>query len=81
VSYEGLWEIPIEAQLGLDNETVCSLFDDKKCWDQIETADDVVKYLTSNFERHFAQGSSPFPLFGHLLNLIGAENVAKKQGK
>ena len=62
--------------LGLDSNEVCSMFDDPKCWGPLKTADDVYNYLKSNFIRHYASGSSPFPIHGHVRNVNGE----KRQG-
>ena len=79
-SFPGLWEIAIEAQKGPDG-TACSLYDDFPCWQQLNTTEDVYDYMKSNFDRHFANGTSPFPVFGHLHNLAGAANAFRKEGR
>lgn len=78
-SFPGLWEIAIEAQKGPDG-TACSLYDDLPCWQQLNTTDGVYNYMKSNFDRHFANGTSPFPVFGHLHNLAGAANAFRREG-
>ncbi|XP_066936837.1 uncharacterized protein [Clytia hemisphaerica] len=78
-SYKGLWEIAIEAMEGPHGEA-CSLYDDFPCWKQLKTSQDVYTYMKKNFDRHFATGTSPFPIWGHLHNLVRDANTFRRQG-
>jgi len=55
------------------------MFDERFCWQQATTADEAYKYLKSNFIRHYARGSAPFPIHGHANNLL-TSNVERTKG-
>ena len=69
----------MESVQGLNGE-ICPMFDDDKCWKTIKTADDTYNYFKNNFVRHYASGSSPFPIHGHARNIDGAFNTGRREG-
>lgn len=80
-SYPGLWEVPLEIYYGPDGKALCSLFDEPGCWKQVTTAEESYQYFKMNFDRHYENGTSPFPIGGHLRNLMNKHNEQRLEGE
>lgn len=81
-SYDGLWQVPIEIYQNQITGHKCSLFDEPDCWYDLLTENQTYDYFMANFERHFSEGrTSPFPMAGHLLNLLNGVNKTRREGK
>ena len=61
-SFPGLWEVPMIQMI--DTSSTCSMFDGCHRYSSL-TKEGVFDFFKTNFDRHYAASSAPFPLFTH----------------